>query len=170
MKCHALFKGRKEIVNYFWWYSIMFLDLWTCDLKINRDHILIEGNPCTKFGIDQIKGSKDTERTRLVYRPTDRHTDRHTSTDRHTDRHTCSYRHNDRSTFAKQYAPFFKGALKSIIEYRQKYLIICFLHLKRAWHFSKVWLKPASSRILKMFSMILYYLPFVTFISSWKRV
>ena len=32
-------------------------------LKINRDHLLIEGNPCTKFGIDQLKGSKDIERT-----------------------------------------------------------------------------------------------------------
>ena len=39
------------------------LDLWTCDLKINRDHILIEGSPCTKFGIDQVKGLKDIERT-----------------------------------------------------------------------------------------------------------
>ena len=37
--------------------------LWTCDLKINRDPLLIEGNPCTKFGIDQVKGSKDIERT-----------------------------------------------------------------------------------------------------------
>ena len=49
-----------------------YLDLWTCDLEINRDHLLIEGNPCTKFGIDQVKGSKD----RPTYRPTDRHTDR----------------------------------------------------------------------------------------------
>ena len=39
------------------------LDLWTCDLKINRDHLLFEGNSCTKFGIDQVKGSKDIERT-----------------------------------------------------------------------------------------------------------
>ena len=39
------------------------LDLWICDLKINRDHILIEGNPCTKFGTDQVKGSKDIDRT-----------------------------------------------------------------------------------------------------------
>ena len=39
------------------------LTLWTCDLKINRDHLLIEGNPCTKFGIDQVKGSKDIEQT-----------------------------------------------------------------------------------------------------------
>ena len=39
------------------------LDLWTCDLKINRDHILSEGNPCTKYGIDQVKGSKDIDRT-----------------------------------------------------------------------------------------------------------
>ena len=35
------------------------LDLWTCDLKINRDHLLMEGSPCTKSGIDQVKGSKD---------------------------------------------------------------------------------------------------------------
>ena len=34
-----------------------------CDLKINRDHLLIEVNPYTKFGIDQVKGSKDIERT-----------------------------------------------------------------------------------------------------------
>ena len=33
------------------------------NLKIDRDHLLIEGNPCTKFGIDQVKGSKDIERT-----------------------------------------------------------------------------------------------------------
>ena len=38
-------------------------DLWTCDLKINKDHLLIDGNSCTKFGIDQVKGSKDTEWT-----------------------------------------------------------------------------------------------------------
>ena len=38
-------------------------NLWTCDLKINRDHLLIGGKPCTKFGIDQVKGSKDIERT-----------------------------------------------------------------------------------------------------------
>ena len=39
------------------------LDLRTCDLKINRDHLFIEGTPCTKFGIDQDTGSKDIERT-----------------------------------------------------------------------------------------------------------
>ena len=39
------------------------LDLWTCDLKINRDHLLMGRNPCTKFGIDQVKGSKDIEQT-----------------------------------------------------------------------------------------------------------
>ena len=27
-------------------------------LKINRDHLLIEGNPCTKFGIDQVNWSR----------------------------------------------------------------------------------------------------------------
>ena len=39
------------------------LDHWTCDLKINRDHLLIGLNPCNKFGIDQVKGSKDIEQT-----------------------------------------------------------------------------------------------------------
>ena len=39
------------------------IDLLTCYLKIDRDHKLIEGNPCTKFGIDQLKGSKYIERT-----------------------------------------------------------------------------------------------------------
>ena len=32
-------------------------------LKNNRNHLLIEGNPCTKFGIDQVKVSKDIEQT-----------------------------------------------------------------------------------------------------------
>ena len=45
------------------WEEWFDLDLWTCDLKINRDNLLIEGNPCTKFGIDQMKGSKDIEWT-----------------------------------------------------------------------------------------------------------
>ena len=39
------------------------LDLWTCDLKINRDHLLAGHNPCTEFGIDQVKRSKDIERS-----------------------------------------------------------------------------------------------------------
>ena len=39
------------------------LDLWTCDLKINMDHLLIEGNSCTKISNDQVKGSNDIERT-----------------------------------------------------------------------------------------------------------
>ena len=39
------------------------LDIWTLDLKINWDHLLIEGNPCTKFGTDQVKGSKDIKQT-----------------------------------------------------------------------------------------------------------
>ena len=53
------------------------LDLWTCDLKINKDYLLIKRNPCTKFGIEQVKGSKDIERTRLGLQtdiPTDRQT------------------------------------------------------------------------------------------------
>ena len=39
------------------------LNMWS--LKINRDHLLIGRNPCTKFGIDQVKGSKDIDRTKL---------------------------------------------------------------------------------------------------------
>ena len=39
------------------------LDLWTCDLKINRVHLLMGRNPCTMFGIDQVKRSKDIELT-----------------------------------------------------------------------------------------------------------
>ena len=62
------------------------LTFWTCDLKINRDHF-IEGNPCTKFDIDQVKGSNDIERTTLGL-------------------------HTNRPTVAKQYAPFFKGGIK----------------------------------------------------------
>ena len=54
-------KGSKYIAWTIQWFD---LDLWTCDLKINRDHLLIEGNPCTKFGINQVKGSKDIEQTR----------------------------------------------------------------------------------------------------------
>ena len=52
-------------------------------------HLLIERNPCTKFGIDQVKGSKDIDRTRLGLQ---------------TDGHT------DRPTVAKQYALFSRGA------------------------------------------------------------
>ena len=39
-----------------------YLDLWTCDLKINRGHLLFNRNPCTEFGIDQVKESNDVER------------------------------------------------------------------------------------------------------------
>ena len=39
------------------------LHLWTCNLEISRDHLLIGRNPCAKFGIDQVKRSKDIERT-----------------------------------------------------------------------------------------------------------
>ena len=39
------------------------LDFWTCDQKINMDHLLIRCNPCVKFGIKQVKGSKDIEQT-----------------------------------------------------------------------------------------------------------
>ena len=57
------------------------LNVW----PVNRDHLLIKGNPCNKFGIDQVKGSKDIEWTTLGL---------------HTDRHT------NRPTVAKQLPPF----------------------------------------------------------------
>ena len=41
--------------------------------------MLIKCNPCTKFSINQVKGSKDIDRTRLGLQtdiPTDRPTDR----------------------------------------------------------------------------------------------
>ena len=66
-------------LKYIKWTTQWFdLDLWTCVLKINSDHQLIGSNPCTKFGIDQMKGSKDIKRTTLglqtdrpTYRPSD---------------------------------------------------------------------------------------------------
>ena len=45
--------------------SPLWIDLDLCDLKFNRDHLLFRGNPYTKFGIDQMKGSKDIDRTTL---------------------------------------------------------------------------------------------------------
>ena len=66
---HQVWYWSSEGVKRYWadnsvgWKELFDLDLWTCDLKINRDHLLIDGNPCTKFGIDQVKGSKDMERT-----------------------------------------------------------------------------------------------------------
>ena len=78
------------------WEELFDHDLWTCDLKINRDHLLIECNPCTKFGIDQVKGSKDIERTTLGLQ-----------TDRPKEWPT------DQPTVAKQYVPFFKGDYKN---------------------------------------------------------
>ena len=38
------------------------IDLWPCDLKINRGHILPRGIICTKFGNFKEKGSKDIKR------------------------------------------------------------------------------------------------------------
>ena len=56
-----------------WWKYIKWTTHWaqksglTCPLnmwpEINRDYLLTEGKPCTKFGIDQVKGSKDIKRT-----------------------------------------------------------------------------------------------------------
>ena len=66
---HQVRYWSSEVVKSYWadntlaskeWFD---LDLWTCDLKINSDHLLIKCNPCTKFGIDQVKGSKYIERT-----------------------------------------------------------------------------------------------------------
>ena len=86
-------KGSKDIERTTQWAeeSGLTLTFEHVTLKINRDHLLIEGNPCTKFGIDQVKGSKDIERTTHGLQ---------------TDRPT------DRLTVAKQYAPFFKGGHK----------------------------------------------------------
>ena len=39
------------------------LNMWP-ENQYLRDHILIEGNPCTKFGIDQVKGSKYIKQTK----------------------------------------------------------------------------------------------------------
>ena len=69
---------------------------------MNKDHLLIEVNPCTKVGIDQVKGSEDIERTTLGLQ-TDKLTD--IPTDRPT----------DRPTDAKQYAPLFKGGIKIVL-------------------------------------------------------
>ena len=102
---HQVWYWSSEGVKRYWadnivgWEEWFDLDLWTCDLKINRDHLLIEGNPCTKFGIDQVKGSNDIDRTRLglqTDRPTNQPTDRPT----------------DWPTVAKQYAHFFIGGIK----------------------------------------------------------
>ena len=41
-------KGIKDTDNSLGSKELFDLDLWTCDLKINRDHLLIKGNPWTK--------------------------------------------------------------------------------------------------------------------------
>ena len=47
------------------------LDLWTCDLKINRDNLLNEGNPCTKVLIkwrgQKILSGQHTGLRRVVW-------------------------------------------------------------------------------------------------------
>ena len=60
-----------------WLWRVVWPWLWSSDLKINRDHLLIDDNPYIKFGTDQVKGSRDIERTTLGLQ-TDRLTDRHT--------------------------------------------------------------------------------------------
>ena len=65
---HQVWYWSSDGVKSYWadntvgWEEWFDLDLWTCDLKIARDHLLIQGNPCTKFGIDQVKRSKNIER------------------------------------------------------------------------------------------------------------
>ena len=106
------------------WEVWLDLDLWTRDLKIYRYHLLIEGNPCTKFGIDQVKESKDIDRTTLGLQ---------------TDRPT--YRPTYRPTVVKQYAPFFKGGIinnKCIDDQDNSYKFTLFL-----WRLQ--WKKPIVS-------------------------
>ena len=57
-------KGSKDIERTTQWTqkSGLTLTFEHVTLKSDRDHLLIEGNPCTKFGIDQVKWSKDIER------------------------------------------------------------------------------------------------------------
>ena len=84
------------------------LDLWTTDLKTNRDHLLTKDYLPTKFEASWAKHSWVISCTRL--RDTD------IPTDRHTDRHT--YRPTYRPTGAKQYAPpFSKGGINILIHY-----------------------------------------------------
>ena len=45
------------------------LDLWPCDPKIIRDHLLSKDNTCTQFSCYQAKGSKDFEQTTHGLRP-----------------------------------------------------------------------------------------------------
>ena len=45
------------------------LDLWPCDLKIDRGHLLSQSNHCTKFYNFQLKESKDMEQTSFIQRP-----------------------------------------------------------------------------------------------------
>ena len=66
---HQVWYWSSEGVKRYWadntlgskkWFG---LALWTRDLKINSEYLLIKYNLCTKFGIDQVKGSKDFVRT-----------------------------------------------------------------------------------------------------------
>ena len=63
------------------------LDLWPCDLKISREHLISQGILCTKFDNFQAQKSKDIKWT-LLGLQTDQETNQPTS--------------------AKQYAPFFQ--------------------------------------------------------------
>ena len=58
--------GQKVLSRIFFFKGQQFhLDLWQCDLKINRGHLLSRGIHCTKFGNFQAKRSKDIEKTSL---------------------------------------------------------------------------------------------------------
>ena len=50
-RCQSILSGQHRGLK-----SALTLTFEHLTLKINRDHLLIEGNPCTKFGIDQVKG------------------------------------------------------------------------------------------------------------------
>ena len=52
------------------WEEWFDLDLWTCDLKINRDHLLIESNPAPSLVLSKWRGQKILSGQNLVYRPT----------------------------------------------------------------------------------------------------
>ena len=72
-------KGSKDIEQTTQWaekggLTLTFKLVTWKSIGITVIHLLIEGNPCTKFGIEQLKGSKDIERTtQWVRRRVDSH-------------------------------------------------------------------------------------------------
>ena len=80
--------------------------VWPWPLIMLPENPLIEGNPWTKFGIDQ----EILSRQHLVYRPTD-------------------HQPTDWRTVAKQYAPFFKGGIKTPTYPMLKFYVIGNTHI-----------------------------------------